>query len=136
MSLDEARAAAVFEHKHRVVRMADELDNLIKLVTFARESVETEIFSGVGYAKKGMTDKDIKKVKDLAATWNSVVESKIRFDRAAKAMADAMTPEEEKAAVIAYIKGAEPAERAAILSAIKVWQARQEKPDADSDSGS
>lgn len=121
LDTNEARAKAVLDHKHRVVRLADELDKLIKLVTWARESVEAELFSGLGYKKEGLLDKDLKKIKDLSATWNSVVEAKIRFDKAAKQMADSMTPEEERSAVIAYLKSLAWPERNSILQLMKRW---------------
>lgn len=109
MSLDTAgleavKETAVKERDWRVTRLGDELDKLIKLITWARECLDNELMGGMGHKKLGIGDKDIRKIKDLAATMNSAVEAKIRFDKAQKQLADTMTPEEEFDAVVAYIK--------------------------------
>lgn len=121
MDSEELRAAALAEHKKRVIRMADELDHMIKLVAHCRESVQEQVFSGFGYKKMGMNEKELKAVKELALTWNSVVDAKIRFDKAQKGLAEAMTPDEEKAAVVAFIKSLDATERANMLRGIRQW---------------
>lgn len=103
-SLEAVKETAVKERDWRVTRLGDELDKLIKLITWARECLDNELMSGMGHKKLGIGDKDIRKIKDLAATMNSAVEAKIRFDKAQKQLADTMTPEEEFEAVVAYAK--------------------------------
>lgn len=91
------------EIKDLVVRLETELDNLIKMFAWARETLETEMLSGLTPGKHGLHESLVKKLKELTIGMNSVVESKIKYDRAKRAMAKDMTPEEEMAAVIEYI---------------------------------
>ena len=50
-----------------------------------------------------MDDKFLKKLKELTASFNSLTESKIRLDKAEKAIEEDMSPEEEQEAVIRYL---------------------------------
>ena len=128
-SMDAARAKAKAEANRIVVRMQDELDKMIKLFSRTREAIENELMSGLGYAGHGVTDKDMKKLSTLSTMCDHLVSAKIRFDKAAKQMADTMTPGEEKAAVIAFIKSCEKQDRADIISRIKDWEAKRGHPD-------
>lgn len=110
---------------HAVVRLQDELDKMIKLFSAAREAVENEMMEGMGYKKLALTDKDMKKLVGLADLASSVVSTKIRFDKASRQMADTMTPEEERKAVISYLKAAEPRDREYVLTQVKEWQDRR-----------
>ena len=107
------------EEAWRVRRLGDELDALIKLVAWARESLQNELYEGMGYKKLAISEKELRKLKDLTATVNSAVEAKIRYDKAQKGLAEAMTPEEERAAVIAYVKSLDPEPYAAIMAQLK-----------------
>lgn len=91
------------EIKDMVVRLENELDNMIKMFAWAREALEREMLSGISPGKHGLQDSLTKKLKELTIGMNSMVESKIRYDRAKKELAKNMTPEEEMDAVIAYI---------------------------------
>lgn len=86
-----------------IVRLENELDNMIKMFAWAREALEREMLSGLSPGKHGLHDTITKKLKELTIGMNSMVESKIRYDRAKKELAKNMTPEEEMAAVVAYI---------------------------------
>ncbi len=125
---EEARLKVKAEHERIVVRLQDELDKMIKLFSWAREATENDLMGGLGYKKLTVTDKDLKKLKELSNMCDSIVSAKIRFDKAAKSMADTMTPAEEKAAVIAYIKAAEVVDRADILHRIKDWENKRGLP--------
>jgi hypothetical protein len=103
LSTDEHRERAQAEMERLVVRLQDELDRLIKLYVFARESLENEMLSGVGYKKMGLNEKDVKKLKELTVGMNSLIESKIKWDKAQKQLAATMTPKEEMDAVFKYI---------------------------------
>lgn len=125
---DESRESVKNEHGRIVVRLQDELDRMIKLFSWAREAAENDLMGGMGYKKLTITDKDLKKLKELATMCDSIVSAKIRFDKAAKSMADTMTPAEEKAAVVAYLKAAEVQDRADILNRIKDWENKRGNP--------
>ena len=53
-------------------------------------------------------DKFLKKLKELTASFNSLTESKIRLDKATKAVERDLTPEEEQEAVVGYLVDMEP----------------------------
>lgn len=127
---EELRAKAKHQQERIVVRLQDELDKMIKLLAWARECFETEMMAGMGYKKLTITEKDVKKLKELAGIVDSVVGAKIRFDKAAKSMADTMTPAEEKAAVVAYLKACEAQDRADIIMRIKNWEATRGLPNS------
>jgi hypothetical protein len=86
-----------------VIRLEKELDSLINMFAFARQSLENELCSGLGEKQLSLTDKDAKKLKELALGMSTAVECKIRFDKAKKELAKNMTPVEEMDAVVAYI---------------------------------
>jgi hypothetical protein len=132
LDVDTLRVRARASNERIVVRMQDELDKMIKLFSWAREATENEMTEGLGYKKLCVTDKDMKKLKELAAMCDSLVGAKIRFDKAAKSMADTMTQVEEKAAVVAYLKSCESQDRAEVISTIKAWEATRGNSDATS----
>jgi hypothetical protein len=86
-----------------VIRLEKELDSLINMFAFARKSLENELLSGLGGKQIALSDKDAKKLKELALGMSTAVECKIRFDKAKKELAKNMTPAEEMDAVVAYI---------------------------------
>lgn len=111
-------------YEKAAVRLQDELDRLIKMYTFAREALENELFSGMGYKQMALGDKDIKKLKELTVGINNLVESKIKYDKAQKQLTAAMSPEEEMVAVVKYICALEPADKARLRERLRdrgVW---------------
>lgn len=113
------------EIKEMVVRLETELDNLIKMFAWAREALEKEMLSGITPGKHGLHETITKKLKELTIGMNSVVESKIRYDRAKKDLAKNMTELEEMDAVVAYILNLPPDKKDTVrdkLSAHGVWK--------------
>src|SRR6476469_7271833 len=86
-----------------LARLENELDALINMFAWARKSLENELQSGLGSKQMALTEKDTKKLKELALGMSTAIESKIRWDKAKRDLAKNMTPQEEMAAVIAYI---------------------------------
>lgn len=91
------------EIKQLVVRLETELDNVIRMFAWAREALEKEMLSGLSPGKHGLPSDTTKKLKELTIGMASMVECKIRYDKAKKELAKNMSPEEERAAVVAYI---------------------------------
>jgi tRNA G18 (ribose-2'-O)-methylase SpoU len=116
------RERALAETERMVKRLGDELDEMIKMFSWGRECLKNELTEGMGYKKMALSDKDLKKMKELAEMMNTVVSAKIRFDKASKAMADTMSPAEEQSAVVAYLKSVDPDIRAQIIHHVKQWQ--------------
>lgn len=86
-----------------VVRLQDEIERLLKLYVFQREALETEMYDGMGYKKLTADEKFVKKLKELTIGMNSLVESRIKWDRAQAKMAESMTPTQEMDAVCTYL---------------------------------
>lgn len=123
MTLGKMRAISAekvrIQQEHIVVRLGDELDRLIKIGAWLRERLEADLQQVIG---KGLPREGIKMYKELATTIESVVSAKVRFDKAAKQMADNMTPAEERKAVITYIKAANEEDRKEIIREVKRWE--------------
>lgn len=101
---EQLRETAKSKYELAVVRLEDELDRLVKMYTWAREALENEMFGGLGYKQMALGDKEVKKLKELTVGINNLVESKIKYDKAKKQLAAAMTPAEEMDAVMKYIQ--------------------------------
>lgn len=100
--------------KDLVVRLETELDSLIKMFAWSREALEREMLSGMSPGKHGLPDALPKKLKELTIGMSSLVECKIRYDKAKKELAKNMTPQEEMDAVFAYIMNLSNEERNAL----------------------
>lgn len=92
------------------VQLKTELDRTIKLVVHARESLDNELDSEWAQKKLSVDEKFLKKLKELTASFNSLTESKIRLDKAEKAIERELTPAEEREAVKHYLMELEPFE--------------------------
>lgn len=101
---DEVREAKRAAYQAAVTRLGDELDKMARMITFAREALENELFSGMGYKQMGIASADVQKISTLSTALERAVSAKIRYDKAAKDMADSMTPEEELKSVRAYLR--------------------------------
>lgn len=86
-----------------LARLENELDSLINMFAWARKSLENELQSGLGGKQMALTEKDTKKLKELALGMSTAVQCKIAWDKAKKQLAQNMSPKEEMDAVIAYI---------------------------------
>lgn len=86
-----------------ITRLKEELDNAIKLVVHARESLDNELDSEWAQKKLSVDKAFLGKLKELTASFNSLTEAKIRLDKAEKAMEEDMSPQEEYEAVLRYL---------------------------------
>lgn len=91
-----------------ILRLKDELDRTIALVVHARESLENELDSEWARKKLAVDKAFVSKLKELTASFNSLTESKIRLDKAERAMEADMTPSEEREAVKIYLSNMPP----------------------------
>lgn len=92
----------------QIIQLSTELDKTIALVVHARESLTNELDSEWAQKKLSVDDKFLKKLKELTASFNSLTESKIRLDKATKAVERDLTPEEERDAVVGYLMDMNP----------------------------
>ncbi len=95
----------------RITRLGDQLDRMINLVTIAREALENEMFEPNGFLKGELRVAYLNKMTALARQLDMLVSAKIRWDKNQKAMADMMTPEQERLAVRQYIRAMSPYDR-------------------------
>lgn len=107
---DQSREAALDSLRDQVVRIQDELDRMIQLHCWMREALEKEMFSGMGYKQLTANEKDLKKLKDLTVSMDSLVACKIKWDKAQKTLAASMTRKEEIDAVFQFLCTLDPTE--------------------------
>lgn len=93
-----------------ITKLKEELDAAIKLVVHARESLDNELDSEWAQKKLSVDANFLKKLAQLTASFNSLTESKIRLDKAEKAMERDLTPAEEQEAVVGYLAQLKPQE--------------------------
>lgn len=131
--VDKIRYAKA-DYKLTVNRIQDELDSLIKIFAHMRECFENEMMEGLGFKKMGLTESQVKQGAALSKMMTEMVNCKIKWDKASKALADNMTPEEEQDAVIKFLQSQEPAVRWRVLSVVRKWmKSHGEKYNADPD---
>ena len=116
-----AQNDAVEQLRASVVRLQDELDGLLRMAAFQRKAMENEMMDGLGYKQMATSAGVLEKFKSLSMTTEKLVDVKIRLDKSLKLMADKMTPEEEKSAVMAYLKTLSVGDRAEFLNDINYW---------------
>lgn len=92
------------------VKLKDELDKTIKLVVHARESLDNELDSEWAQKKLSVDKAFLAKLKELTSSFNSLTESKIRLDKAEKAIEAELTPAEEREAVKRYLMDMVPSD--------------------------
>lgn len=108
---EEKRDRFLAKNSTKVVRMKDELASMLVIVSNLRSGLEHEMADGMGYKLLDANPKVLTKIKELAATLNSLTDAKVRIDKAEKQMATEMTPEEERDAVATYVKSLEDSVR-------------------------
>jgi hypothetical protein len=92
------------------VKLKDELDKTIKLVVHARESLDNELDNEWAQKKLSVDKAFLAKLKELTSSFNSLTESKIRLDKAEKAIEAELTPAEEREAVKRYLMDMVPSD--------------------------
>lgn len=92
------------------LKLKDELDRTIALVVHARESLENELDTEWAQKKLSVDKAFVAKLKELTASFNSLTESKIRLDKAERAIEAELTPAEEREAVKQYLMDLPPAD--------------------------
>lgn len=109
------------KYEHAVSRLADDLDRLIKMASWMREALENELFTGMGYKQTSLAHTDAKRMAELTKIYEVIVDTKVKYDRAAKALAENMTRAEEIAAVKTFLKAASAEERSDVLMDLRAW---------------
>lgn len=96
------------------VRIADEVQANLNIAKWLRESLENEMNSQFGVGKNGeppkcgVNPKVVAAWRDVVKAMEALADCKIKLDKNAKVMAEAMTPEQELEAVRSYIRSLEP----------------------------
>lgn len=104
------------------VRIADEVNANLNLAAWLRECLENQMGAAVGTREKiGVDNKTVQSWRDVVKAIEALTACKIKLDINSKKMAESMTPEEELAAVKAYIRAMEPGLRGAFLRNELVW---------------
>jgi hypothetical protein len=103
-------------------RLNDEIDAMLLVAFHMRTAFENELKDGMGHKMLAIPDKLVKKGQELAKMLDTLTSAKIRYDKAVKKLSDDMTPEEERKAVVTYIKALDPPDRAELISGIQRWR--------------
>lgn len=113
------------------VQLKNELDSAIKLVVHARESLDNELNSEWAQKKLSVDQNFLKKLKELTASFNSLTESKIRLDKAEKAIERDLTPAEEIEAVKLFLMDLSPGDLRSLVKEVR--ERRDGKPSDESE---
>lgn len=116
--MDAKRQSGVVERSARVIRLKEELNLILELVVHSRESLENELDTEFAQKKFSIDKSFLAKLKDLTACYDKLTDARIRLDKSEKAMEAEMTPQEEKAAVRAFILSLENKERIQFLNSL------------------
>ena len=119
--VDKDRDNARARYRSLVVRLGDELDSLVKLISHQRVALENEVFDGLGHKQLGTTKDTLAKLKLLSGMFESATAAKIRFDKSMKQMAENMTHSEERAAVRDFVRAMEDTERRDFINDLRKW---------------
>lgn len=109
---DELRDKAIALFDKKVVRLEDAARELIKLLGRAIDGLKAELFEGLGYKNPGLSDSQVRRLKEITASFNSASDAQCRLDRTAHMRAKELTAEERKAFTADFILTLPPRERA------------------------
>lgn len=88
---------------------------MLDLVVHAREALQNEVSGAIAQRKEYIDSDWLKRFKELASTFNSLTDARIRLDKSERSLENDLSPEEEKHAVIDFFKALEPQERGETL---------------------
>ncbi len=116
MARSKEKTLAKYDDKS--VRLIDELEEMLKILVWQRETLGNQVKAGFGYKQDTIDLKAVTASKELSMAYTRMVEAQIKLDKHLKAVADMMTPEEEKEAVEKYFQVLETGEAGKLLSKI------------------
>lgn len=115
------------KYDDKSVRLIDELEEMLKILMFQRETLKRQLTSQLG--RQDVIDlKAVTASKELSMAYTRMVEAQIKLDKHLKAVADMMSVEEEKEAVAKYFQTLETGEAGKLLS--KIVDKHNERVDA------
>lgn len=104
------------------VRIAEEVQANLNLAAWLRECLENQMGAAVGTREKiGVDHKTVQSWRDVVKAIEALTACKIKLDLNSKKMATEMTPDEEKAAVRAYVRSLEGTARGNFLREEMLW---------------
>lgn len=114
------------------IRIADEVQALLNTTAWLRSALENELGAAFGVGadgkppKNGIDAKTVQKFRDVVKAFEALTVCKIKLDANSKKMAETMTPEEELAAVRAYVRSLDGTTRSQFLHNELRWHERRE----------
>lgn len=85
------------------VSLQNELEDLLKILRFQRETLTNEMVSGMAYRQQDLSESLVTKTSKLTLAYEKALSAKIRLDKHLKDAAAEMTPDEELESVKKYI---------------------------------
>ena len=86
--------------------------------------VEAEVNEVMRMKSPGVPKGSLTQLKEIGSLLGSLIDAKIRLDKSSKALAEAMTPEQELEAVRSYIRGMKPRDRMTFLDQEVRWNSQ------------
>ncbi len=93
----------------------EEIDHGIRILSRLREVLEAEINSVLNGPSPGVPKGALTQMKEISSTLNSLADAKVRLEKSAKLMADAMSAEDEESAVRSWIRALDKKKRQTFL---------------------
>jgi len=100
-------------------RIVEEVERCINMLHVILDTLEAEIAFAQNLPSPGIPKGALTQMKEACAVLNSLTDSKVRLDKSAKLLADAMTPEEELEAVRSFIRGMDAKQRTTFLAGVQ-----------------
>lgn len=97
------------------IDLADELNEILKVVKYQRESLTNSMVSGFGYKQDELNPKHAALARDLVMAYQKAVDAKVKLDKHLRSFAEDMTLEEELDSVEKYIKDLDSTKRRKLL---------------------
>lgn len=115
----------------KAIRATEEVERLLRMTAWLRECLEVELAAEASLAK----DKPAKiggavldKWTQLVTAFDKLSNAMVRLEKAAKQIADDMTPEQEMEAVRAFIRALDPVKRRNFLAKETAYDVKQSTP--------
>jgi hypothetical protein len=112
------------EVNQRVVRLRDELQNMLDLSVHAQDALKAELEGAIAQKRLFIDGEWLRKFKELASTYNSLTDAHVRLSKAEKTLENELTPEEERDAVTSYVYSLKPEDRYTILREMNLFHSK------------
>jgi len=112
MSLAAAGASASY------TRLMAEVERSIRIISSMLDVLETDLNEGLKGNQAVIPRGVMTQLKEATACLNSLTDAKVRLDKSAKVLSDALTPEQEEEACRSYVRAMAPGKRLRFIESL------------------